>query len=231
MPITFAFQPIVDVETRSVFSYEALVRGAAGESAATVLSRAAAESPYAFDRECRSSALKLAARLGMGTRLNINFLPNAVYDPLFCIQTTLAASRAAGFPLDRIVFEVTEGESVQPAKLLEIFSTYKRLGFKTAIDDFGAGYSGLGLLSQFQPDFVKLDMQLVRDVDAFQAKQAIARSVITLCGELGITLIAEGIETPAEYAWLRDAGVTLFQGYLFAPPALEELPEPAFPAV
>ncbi|MEA2721104.1 MAG: hypothetical protein QOJ39_2968 [Candidatus Eremiobacteraeota bacterium] len=224
-PFTFAFQPIIDVAQGRVFSYEALVRGPEGESAYSVLQRVTAENQYAFDQACRVKAITLASQLRVEAKLNINFLPNAIYEPAACIRRTLSTARRVGFPIDRIVFEVTERESVADRrKLVDIFREYSRLGFKTAIDDFGAGHSGLGLLAEFQPDFIKLDMQLIRGVAEDRAKRAIIRAVVAMCGELGIVVVAEGVETHDELAWLRDSGISLFQGYLFARPALEALP-------
>jgi EAL domain-containing protein (putative c-di-GMP-specific phosphodiesterase class I) len=101
---------------------------------------------------------------------------------------------------------------------------YKRLGFTTAIDDFGAGYSGLGLLVDFQPDLIKIDMKIVRDIDSNPPRQAVVRSIVALCRELRIRIVAEGVESLAEYAWLANAGIELFQGYYFARPAFEALP-------
>ncbi len=223
--ITFAFQPIVDVRNERIESYEALVRGKGGESAATILASVDANSQYRFDQTCRVTAITLAARLGMQTKLNLNFLPNAVYRPEVCIRTTLAAARAVEFPIERIVFEVIETENVaSPNHLRDILAEYKRLGFATAIDDFGAGFAGLGFLADFQPDIIKLDMKLVRDVDRDVPRQAIVRAVIGLCRELNIRTVAEGIETFAEYKWLAEAGADLFQGYLFAKPGFETLP-------
>lgn len=230
IPFTFAFQPIVDAAARRVVSYEALVRGTAGESAASVLGRINAGNQYHFDQACRVKALALAAQLGVDVRLNINFLPNAIYRPEVCIRSTLEAATRLRFPTERIVFEVTEGESIADhRKLVDVFREYRRLGFTTAIDDFGAGYAGLGLLADFQPDIVKIDMNLIRDVDRERGKQAIARAVVAMCRELDIAVIAEGVETSAEFAWLRDAGIDLFQGYLFAKPAFEALPGVAWP--
>ena len=222
---SFAFQPILDIRTGAVTSYEALVRGPNGEPAPSVLGQLTPETQYAFDQAARVRALELATRLGVDTRLNINFLPNAIYEPARCIRTTLSAASRLGFPADRIVFEVAETESVHDRdKLRGIFREYRRLGFLTAIDDFGAGYAGLGLLADFQPDIIKLDMAIVRDIGGDRAKRAIARAVVTMCDELGISLVAEGIETTEELAELRALGVVLFQGYLFARPAFEALP-------
>jgi EAL domain-containing protein (putative c-di-GMP-specific phosphodiesterase class I) len=222
--IAFAYQPIVDIETRSIFAHEALVRGANGESAWSVLSQVTEENRYQFDQSCRVQAIKGAAELGMHERLSINFLPNAVYQPAACIQSTFEAAREYGFPLEKIIFEVTEGEKVQDrAHLVNIFREYHRFGFHTAIDDFGAGYAGLDLLSEYQPDIIKLDMGLVRDIDTSKAKQAIVKGVMAMCAELDIRVLAEGIEAAAERDFLRNAGVRLMQGYLFAKPAFRAI--------
>jgi EAL domain-containing protein (putative c-di-GMP-specific phosphodiesterase class I) len=102
-------------------------------------------------------------------------------------------------------------------------------GVKVAIDDFGAGHSGLNLLANFQPDMVKLDMELVRDISRSGPRQAIVRAIIQVCFDLGIDFIAEGVECNDELRWFEDQGVTLFQGYLFARPAFEALPPVHFP--
>ena len=95
----------------------------------------------------------------MQAKLSINFMPNAVYEPSRCLRTTLEAAHRTGFPIENIIFETTEDERVHDAEYLKkIFATYRKEGFKTAIDDFGAGYAGLNLLADYQPDIVKLDM-------------------------------------------------------------------------
>lgn len=227
--ITFAFQPIVDVAHERIESYEALVRGTDGAGAADIIALVDERLQYRFDQTCRTTAIALAAKLGLTTKLNLNFMPNAVYRPELCIRTTLAAARAAAraanFPINRIVFEVIETENVlEPDHLRGILSEYRRLGFSTAIDDFGAGFSGLGLLADFQPDLIKIDMKLVRGIDTDRPRQAIVRSIVALCRDLAIRTVAEGVETFAEYEWLAGAGVDLYQGYLFAKPGFESLP-------
>ncbi len=222
-----AFQPIYDITRCEVFAYEALVRGANGESAGEVISKLVPEQVYAFDQTCRVLAIETAQRLGMKARLSINFLPNAVYEPATCIRLTLAAAKKVGFPPEQLIFEMTEAEQIRdPQHALSIVRDYQKRGFLTAIDDFGAGYSGLNLLAEFQPQIVKLDMALVRDIDSNKARQAIVGGVLGTCKALGVPVIAEGIETRAELDKLREMGVELFQGYLFARPALEALPVP-----
>ena len=222
---TFAFQPIVDVRTQTIFAYEALVRGLNGEGAETVLASVNDSNRYRFDQGCRIRSIFLAQQLGMTCRISINFLPNAVYQPELCIRTTIAAAEANNFPLDRIIFEVTESEQImEPGKLLAIFRYYKDRGFATAIDDFGAGYAGLGLLTDFQPHIIKIDIKLVRDIDTNIAKQAIVQGILLTCQMLNIQIIAEGIETAAEARWFFDKGIYLMQGFYFARPGFESLP-------
>lgn len=224
--IAFAYQPIVDLRSRSIWAHEALVRGPHGESAWSVLSRVDEANRYEFDQQCRIEAIRGAARLGMQGKLAINFLPNAVYQPAACIQSTFSAADDSGFPIENILFEVSEGERVRDRPhLVHIFREYRRFGFSTAIDDFGAGYAGLDLLSEFQPDIVKLDMGLVRGIDTHRARRAILRGVMAMCGALSVRVLAEGVETPAERDCLAAEGVELMQGFLFARPALRALGE------
>jgi EAL domain-containing protein (putative c-di-GMP-specific phosphodiesterase class I) len=223
-----AFQPIVDLVSRNVFGYEALVRGKGGEGAGAVLGMVDDDNRYSFDQTCRVTAIDLASRLGLSGMLSINFLPNAVYRPETCIRATLEAATEMNFPRERLMFEVTESERViDQAHLQSIFVEYRKQGFTTAIDDFGAGHSGLNLLADFQPDIVKLDMALTRGVDGDRVRRAIVSGIVRLCDELGIRVIAEGIETPSECLALQDEGIELFQGYLFAKPGFEQLPKVA----
>jgi EAL domain-containing protein (putative c-di-GMP-specific phosphodiesterase class I) len=222
---SFAFQPVVDLATHQIVSYEALVRGPAGEGAGSVLSRIDEANRYRFDQACRVKAIKTAVALGLQARLSINFLPNAVYKPELCIRTTIEAARAHGLPLERIVFEVTEGERIEDGPwFAQILREYQRCGFMTAIDDFGAGYAGLRLLSDFQPDIVKVDMDLVRGIDAHAPRRAIVRHLARMAEDMGVSVIAEGIETAAERDCLLDLGVVMHQGWLYARPGFQSLP-------
>jgi EAL domain-containing protein (putative c-di-GMP-specific phosphodiesterase class I) len=221
---SYAYQPIVDVHKRQIYAHEALVRGPDGEPAPTVLSRVNEDNRYRFDQACRVKAIKVAAELGMQERLSINFLPNAIYKPELCIRTTLQAARKHDFPVQRIIFEATEGDAIEDGKrLAAILTEYKRTGFLTAIDDFGAGYAGLNLLADFQPHIIKLDMALVRGVDTSRSRQAIVRGVLRICFDLDIVVIAEGVETAAERDFFFHEGVSLMQGYFFGRPVFQSL--------
>ncbi|MBQ0834215.1 EAL domain-containing protein [Marinobacter sp.] len=228
---TFAFQPIVDVINKTVYAYEALVRGPEGEGAPSILGKVTEQNRYAFDQICRVKAVKLASRLGMSTRLSINFMPNAVYKAEYCIRTTLAAAKTYNFDTSKIIFELTEGEELTSVDhLVAIIEAYQEMGFSTAIDDFGAGYSRYNIMMASPPDLLKLDMTLVRNIHQEPNKQAVVAGIITMMKQLGGAIVAEGVETEEEYYWLRSQGITLYQGYLFARPGFECLPEPYYPA-
>lgn len=220
----FAYQPIVDFAKRSIYAHEALVRGPNGESAYSVLSRVNDNNRYQFDQACRVKAIQGAAELGMKELLSINFLPNAVYQPQACIRSTFEAAEKFNFPTEQIIFEVTESEYIRDrAHLVNIFREYHRLGFRTAIDDFGAGHSGLNLLAEYQPDIVKIDMDLIRGIDSSKPKQAIVKGIVLICAELNKMPLAEGIETAAERDCLHALGIDLMQGYLFCKPAFQAI--------
>lgn len=227
---TFAFQPIVDAETKTVFAYEALVRGTKGEGAMSVLANVNEQNRYSFDQICRVKAVKLAAKLDMQPRLSINFMPNAVYKAEYCIRTTLAAAKTYNFDTRKIIFEMIENEDLSSVEhLSSIIEAYQSMGFSTAIDDFGAGFSRFNIMILSPPDLLKIDMGLIRNIHAEPNKQAVVAGIITMMRQLGGRIIAEGVETEEEYYWLRSQGIALYQGYLFAKPGFECLPEPVFP--
>jgi len=226
---TMAFQPIVDAAQGRIWGYEALVRGIDGEGAGKILSRVTEENRYQFDQACRVKAIEQAQSLFRDSDLylSINFMPNAVYEPAACIKTTLETARRVGFSLDRIMFEFTEDERMTDTDhVAHIVAEYRKFGFMTAIDDFGAGYAGLNLLANLQPDLIKIDTQLVRDVHLNRSKQVIIAAIAAVARELDLKILAEGIEHEEELKVLQAAGIQLFQGYLFARPAIAELPMP-----
>ncbi|NTZ42592.1 EAL domain-containing protein [Altererythrobacter sp. SALINAS58] len=224
-----AFQPIVDIETGQPYAFEALVRGSGGEGAADVLGKVTPENRYAFDQQCRVAAIEGAVAAGIletGAKLSINFLPNAVYSPLACIQLTLKTARATGLPADRLIFEFTESEEmIDTDHVRGIIATYSRMGFGTAIDDFGAGFAGLGLLCKIQTDYLKLDMELTRGIDRCSTRRKVVGSMVQLARSLCIMIIAEGVETAGELHVLKILGIRYVQGFLLAHPGFRCLPE------
>lgn len=223
---TMAFQPIINCQTMDVFGYEALVRGVNNESAYSIIAKVNDDNRYLFDQLCRIKAIALAAKLQIDSMLSINFLPNAIYKPERCIRTTLEAAKKYQFPTERIMFEFTEVEKIEDSEhIKKIVNYYQALGFKTATDDFGSGFSGLNLLADFQTDIIKLDMGLIRNIHLNTTRQIIVSHCLNMMHELNITVLAEGIETMEEYLWLKNAGIELMQGYLFAKPGFECLPD------
>lgn len=221
---TMAFQPIYDVTTGTTFAHEALVRSPAGGGAADVMRHVTRQTRYSFDRRCRIKAIAMATALGLRTRLAINCLPDAVMDPDACIRSTLIAADHYGFDIRNLIFEIAETAYLRdPEHLRAIMASYRRRGFMTAIDNFGAGFSGLGALCDMQTDLIKLDMRLVRGIDGCQRRQHLVRSVVGLCRELGTGIVVEGVETRAEFDILRDSGITHFQGFYLGGPLLEGL--------
>lgn len=229
LPFSMAFQPIVNVSEGRVFAYEALARGTQGEPAATILEQRHDSNRYAIDQRSRDKALVMAAQLGLmetGADLCLNLYPNAVLEPRTSLLLTFETARSVGIPLTRLILEVTEREEVQDhAHLRSVMQEYQQHGVRVAIDDFGAGHSGLTLLSVFQPDMVKIDQKLVERIDERAASRAIVKALVSMGADMGVEVIAEGVEREEEMNVLCDLGVQRMQGYWFAAPAFEALPK------
>lgn len=232
-PFKFAFQPVVNVVDRTVYSHEALIRGPKGEPAGVVLNQMMGNDVHWFDQQARAGAIRAAKAMQLQTRLNINFLPNSIYNPATCLSETLKAADECGFPQNLLVFEVTEAEPInQPDKIKEVFDYYKEKGFLTAIDDFGSGYAGLNLLAEFVPHIIKIDMELIRNIHTNPIRQSIVKSLSATARDIGIEIIAEGIESVDELSFLHgEVGIHLFQGYYFARPSMTEVFAPNNPPI
>jgi len=230
---SMAFQPIVNVASGDVYGYESLVRSMTGDSAYSVLSRVPMEEFHLFDHACRSKAMSEALRCGFletpSTRLFVNVNPNAAVGATSNLRLTCAEAAEKGFPLERLVLELVEDEEIWDLeKLKPIIDEYRACGVQVAMDDFGAGYSGLKLLSRLKPDLIKLDIALVQAMDEDRTSQVIVKAIVQACYELGIVTIAEGVENYDQAMRLREMGVVYQQGYYFARPAFEALPQIAF---
>ena len=202
-----------------------MLRGPAGQPAGEILRQVNPEDMHDFDTQSRSEALERAARLGLSTKINLNFLPSTLEQSPTAISSLLLAALRCHIRPAQIVLEILEREIIHnSAGFTAAMNRYRGSGMTFAIDDFGAGYAGLNLLAEFQPDFVKADMHLIRGIESNGPRQAIVCGVIRTCADLGIDVIAEGVETAAEYAWLRSEGIEFFQGHFFARPAFEQLP-------
>lgn len=221
---SFAFQLILDVKKRQIFSYEALLRGRNNESAQHVLNSVPNSEIGYLDDQSRIFAINLAAQLGLSTHLNLNIIPSTAISSPTTIASILRAAEQSQIRPEQIVLEILESEIIENFGMFtDAIREYRGSGLLFAIDDFGAGYAGLNLLAEFQPHIIKLDLQLIRNVHSKGPRQAIIRGLMRTCFDLGIDIIAEGVETESEYYWLRDEGIDLFQGFLFAKPEFESL--------
>lgn len=228
-PFSMAFQPIVDLQTQNVFAYESLVRSVHGEPALSVFNCVTLQNLHRFDKACRSKALQLAQQLelaGTQAALAVNVNPVAAVEEESHVNLTCWEAQETGFPLNRLILEfVEDAEMYNPKMMRRFVEQYQAMGVRIAIDDFGAGYSGLNLLVDFRPDIVKLDMGLVSKVDTDRGASVVLRAIVSACQELKVEVIAEGVERESTRDCLFDMGVTLQQGYLFARPGFESLPE------
>ncbi len=117
------------------------------------------------------------------------------------------------------MFEVVESDEISDIdRLLRILDFYREVGLRVALDDVGAGYSSLKLLARLKPDFIKLDMDLIRNVDRDVYKAQVASKLLELARELHVSTVVEGVETVGEWQWATEHGADFAQGYLFARP-------------
>lgn len=225
---TSHFQPIVHVaDTSCIFAYEALLRGLDEQGdlvmpgAILELSTEAGLLPQ-LDRIARLSAIAQASHHRIDNHIFINFSPTALYDPVSCLRSTVEAIDQAGISHDRVVFEVVESDKPQTLDHLKsILKYYRDAGFLIALDDLGSGYSSLNLLHQLRPDFLKLDMDLIRNVHQDPYKAHITAKILEISQKLNIQTVAEGVECTGELNWLQAHGATFAQGYLIAKPSAE----------
>jgi EAL domain-containing protein (putative c-di-GMP-specific phosphodiesterase class I) len=225
-PVNFAFQPIVNPISKLVTSAEALLRGPNSESPLSILSQYSGIDLYQFDLESKQYALQIAADMGLPCRISLNLLPMSLIMVPDAVDFLLDTIESLGLSSEQIVVEITEEEAI--TNYDAFFGAITRLrgaGIKVAIDDFGAGYAGLSLLAEFQPDKVKIDRKLIQGIQTNGPRQAIVRAIVECCYSLGISVIAEGVEEAAEVQWLLAAGVSKFQGFYFARPSLNSFPQ------
>lgn len=226
--ITAVFQPIVSLSDGEVFGYEALSRGIPGSKLERpdALFAAAEEFDKVWELEflCRSKAFEKAHQLPKEKMLFINVDPNIINDVRFQKGVTLDMLTRNNIDASNIVFEITEKNSVDDYKSFRrVLDHYTSQGYKIAIDDAGSGYSGLKLLAETRPQFIKMDMDLVRNIDKDSLKQALMKAFYEFSVAANMKIIAEGIETIDELNMIIGLGIPYGQGYLLQRPAMEFL--------
>lgn len=229
------FQPVFEHrDGLRLWGYECLMRArdAAGRvlSPLQLLQWAEQENLLpTLDRICRERHIENAATADVpaACRFLINFLPTVIYDPKVCLTTTRKAVERAGIAPSRIVFEVVETAQVADTTYLRhILDEYRAAGFGVALDDVGAGYSGLSLMADLAPDLIKIDRALVNRAAESTMHRSVCAALVAIGHESGKLVLAEGVETAAEWAVMQDLEVDLVQGFRFGKPAPTPALEP-----
>jgi EAL domain-containing protein (putative c-di-GMP-specific phosphodiesterase class I) len=228
---SFAFQPIVDPFMQQIVSWEALIRTPEGDSPAAYFQTLPRDALYEADLKSKQVALSMASALGLHTQtLSLNLLPMTLVNVPNAVDFLLTVIEANGFVPEQIVVEFTESEAI--SRFDEFTHSVRQLksaGISVTIDHFGAGFAGLQLLAQFQPDRIKINRDLIANVHKSGPRQAIVQAIIKCCASLEIQFCAVGVELAEEWMWLESAGISQFQGHLFASPRLGGIPAVSWP--
>ncbi len=222
--INIVFQPLVLLQEEGTLGYEALARGPAGTPLQSPLhlfeSAKKSDLVFELDRHCRRKAFQAAKELPSPTKLFVNVFPSSMYDPDFQGNALIRLLEGLGLSPDRIVLEISEEYAIENYTLfVEALQNFTQMGFSIAVDDIGAGYSGLEKIAHLNPRYLKFDMQLVRDIDQSYIKREMARALKAFADKMEAKIIAEGIEREEERQVCVDLGIDLGQGYLLGRPA------------
>lgn len=216
------FQPIFDVSSCEPFAFEALSRGPKDSplhmpdalfKAATKYNRVAE-----LDCLCRKKALENFNALHLPGKLSVNICPSSLIDPNFKSGRTMRVLHEIGFPIDRVILELTEQQNVDHAKLKTAAQYYKNMGFSIALDDLGAGYSSLRLLAELKPDYIKIDKYFVSKVHENEVAGDFIKLIQDMSARVNCKVVAEGIESVEELRFVQHFGVAYGQGYLLGKP-------------
>ena len=222
--VTTVYQPVVDLQRGGTHGFEALSRGPAGSAHASPIAlfeaAATADLVFELDRHCRRRALRTARDLPPPYKLFVNVVPASMYDPDFQGTSLIQLLGGLGLSPERIVLEVSEQYAIENYTLfVEALQNFTQMGFSIAVDDIGAGYSGLEKVAHLNPRYLKFDMQLVRDIDNSHVKREMARALKAFADKIESKIIAEGIERDGERQVIVDLGIDFGQGFLLARPA------------
>jgi EAL domain-containing protein (putative c-di-GMP-specific phosphodiesterase class I) len=217
------YEPIVEVESRTVFGYEALARGPKGSRfhSPVALFTAAEEHELVFELDCvcRESGLRGAMDLPEGTKLFLNIRPTTIHDPNFQGAKLIETLERRSLEPTDVVFEISEQESIKSyGAFREMRDYYRSLGFEFALDDTGTGYAGLEELLEIEPDYIKIDRAMVSGVDQDPGRQDMLTALLQLADKMGAQVIGEGLDTIEELEMLGRLGIRFGQGWLFGHP-------------
>lgn len=224
--VACAFQPIVNIHTGAAFGFEALMRGHAELGFATPAGLLAEARKLGRTLEVemilREKAITgfVAFAADQPARLFVNVNTHALQEPGYGPEQTTALLRRHGLPISRFCLEVSEAEALDVSRLAELIDRWPERP-SMALDDFGSGYSGLRVLCESKPDLIKVDRFFIAGIDSSGEKKLFLSQIVSLAHSLGISVVAEGVETEAEFRVCREIGCDLAQGYLIARPSLD----------
>ncbi len=228
---SFAFQPIIDPLTREIASVEALLRTPDGGGPQAYFAGMQGDEVYLADLHSKKVAFAMAGGLNLHEQaLSVNLLPMTLVKIPEAVDVLLEGIATSGLVPEQIIVEFTEGEVISGFDAFTgAVRQLKAAGISVAIDHFGAGFAGLQLLTQFQPDRIKINRELIKNVHTSGPRQAVIQAIIKCCHSLEIAVSAVGVEKAEEWMWLESAGISQFQGHLFARPAFDQIPLVAWP--
>ncbi len=223
---SFAFQAVLDCRHKNISFVEALARGPKGEGAQEYFSSMNSEQREHFDMHSTEDAMSLASQLGI-SKFAVNFSPKVIFQSTHIAEKLPALLQKYGFDCNQLIIEITESDFIGNYHLaVDIISKLRANGIQLAIDDFGAGYAGLSLLAEFQPDIIKIDQALTKNIHSNGPKQSIVNAIFNCADSLAISVVAEGIEDEKDFQFMTGLGISQFQGYLFNTPEMNTYREP-----
>jgi len=221
--LTSLFQPIVSLRENNIYAYEALIRGPSDSPLHSPINLFSMAERYnetaALEKACRKVSIQQFVDQKVASKLFLNVSPTVLLDPEFKGGETLAFLEQVGIPPSQIVIEITEHQPTDNYEIMrDAVSHYRSMGFEIALDDLGEGYSGLRLWTELLPDYVKIDRHFIQNIDKDPVKLNFVRSIQSMATASNCRIIAEGVETEAEYLAAESLGISFSQGYYFARP-------------
>lgn len=221
--VTTVYQPIINMIDKTKVGFEALSRGPEGSAFQSPMDlfTTAEEANLVFelDRLCRRRAIRNAVGLPPGAKLFVNVMPSAMYDPAFQGDRLRRMLEEVELTPSQVVFELTENYVIENYSVFgDAIQNFTNDGFSIAIDDIGAGYSGLERMANLRPRYLKFDIELIRGIDSSYVRREMVKALKVLADKMEATVIAEGIERKEEMETLLELGITYGQGFLFARP-------------
>lgn len=222
--LTVHFQPIVSLKNRDIFGYECLTR-AFDENGKFIppieIFDFARRNDMIFklDNQTRKNAIKMSSLKNIKSKIFINFVPTSIYDPANCLKDTIKMINELNISPDQIIFEVVETEKIDNIDhLKKVMDFYRKEGFLTALDDLASGYSSLNMFVSLNPDYIKIDQNIIRGIHQNNLNQSILKALLQIAKDTNTKVLAEGIETKEELDFISNYDIELAQGYYFSRP-------------